>query len=163
MTLANFWKLAIVSCDSFILILILFMLSLCCGIHENRGKREEEGGGGGRFKKYEFCKKNNYCKGCKKQRIFRFMLSFIMSSWDLLFSRITSSHVSLKNRGARCTRGLGWYKNKQTMIPGVYIGRFFQTIPWWHDKKDKMWSKIAFMLSSRHKSLFLEKQLLWRI
>ena len=111
MTLANFWKLAIESCDSFILILILFMLSLCCGIHENCGKREEEGGGGGgRFKKYEFCKKNNYCKGCKKQRIFRFMLSFIMSSWDLLFSRITSSHVSLKNRGARCTRGLGWYR-----------------------------------------------------
>ena len=43
MTLANFWKLVIVSYDSFILITIWFMLSLWCGIHENRGEGGEEG------------------------------------------------------------------------------------------------------------------------
>ena len=66
MTLANFWKLAIVSCDSFILIMILFMLSLCCGIHENCWKREEEGGGGD-LKNMSFVKKTIIAKDVKNK------------------------------------------------------------------------------------------------
>ena len=91
------------------------------------------------------------------------MLSFIMSSWDLLFLRITSSHVSLKTEVNDVLTDYDYIENKQTIVLGKYIVHLFQTIPWWHDKKDKMWSKIAFMLSSRHKSLFSEKQLLWRM
>ena len=95
-------------------------------------------------------------KDVKNKDFLYFMLSFIMSSWDLLFLRITSSHVSLKTEVNDVLTDYDYIENKQTIVLGKYIVHLFQTIPWWHDKKDKMWSKIAFMLSSRHKSLFSE-------
>ena len=62
MTLAKFWKLVILSCDSFILIIILFYAVIVLWY----SWKSWEGGrrGGGRDLKNMSFVKNKYCEGC---------------------------------------------------------------------------------------------------
>ena len=81
----------------------------------------------------------------KIKEFWNFVLSFIMSSWDLLFFRTTSSHVSWNTEVGDVPANTDYIRIIKTILAGGYISYlffYFQMRPWCYNINNKMWSKL---------------------